>query len=108
MSIQLTDAAVEHVKTMLDKRGHGLGLRLSTKKSGCTGFAYVVDYADDISEQDAVFDNKGIQVVVDKDLLQMLDGMTIDFQKNNMLNKGFDFINPNVKEMCGCGESFSV
>lgn len=108
MSIELTDSAIEHVQTMLNNRGKGLGLRLSTKKSGCTGFAYVVDYADEIEDKDVVFETKGVTVVVDKEQLAMLDGMTIDFQKTNMLNKGFDFINPNIKEMCGCGESFSV
>ena len=108
MSIQLTDAAVEHVQTMLDNRGKGLGLRLSTKKSGCTGFAYVVDYADEILDTDTVFESSGIKVIVDNEQLPMLEGMTIDFQKTNMINKGFDFINPNVKDMCGCGESFSV
>lgn len=108
MSIELTDSAIEHVQAMLDSRGKGLGLRLSTKKSGCTGFAYLVDYADEILDNDSVFESKGIKLVVDKEQLPMLDGMTIDFQKTNMINKGFDFINPNVKDMCGCGESFSV
>lgn len=108
MAIQLTESAAEHVLSMLQKRGEGLGLRLGTKKSGCTGYAYVVDYADEIGDDDVVFDTQGVKVVVDKEYLEQLDGMTIDFQKNNMLNKGFDFINPNVKDMCGCGESFSV
>lgn len=108
MSIELTDSAIEHVQTMLTNRGKGVGLRLGAKKSGCTGFAYVVDYADEIEDNDVVFDTKGITVVVDKEQLALLDGMTIDFHKTNMINKGFDFINPNVKEMCGCGESFSI
>jgi iron-sulfur cluster assembly protein len=108
MAIQLTESAAEHVLNMLDKRGSGLGLRLGTKKSGCTGFAYVVDYADEITDDDVVFDTQGVKVIVSKEQLEALDGMTIDFQKNNVINRGFDFINPNVKEMCGCGESFSV
>lgn len=108
MAIELTQAAAEHVNNMLQQRGKGIGLRLGTKKSGCTGFAYVVDYADEINEDDVTFDTQGIKVIVSNDQLKQLDGMTIDFQKNNMINKGFDFINPNVKDMCGCGESFSV
>jgi iron-sulfur cluster assembly protein len=108
MAIKLTQPAAEHVSKMLQQRGSGLGLRLGTKQYGCTGFAYVVDYADEINEDDVTFDTRGIKVIVSSDQLQKLDGMTIDFQKNNMLNKGFDFINPNAKDMCGCGESFSV
>ena len=108
MAIELTEAAAEHVNKMLAQRGKGLGLRLGTKKSGCTGFAYVVDYADDINDDDVTFETQGITVVVDKASLAGIDGMTVDFQKNNALNQGFDFINPNVKDMCGCGESFSV
>ena len=108
MSIQLTESAAGHVKKMLDKRQQGIGLRLGTKKSGCTGFAYVVDYADDVSPDDEVFESHGIKLVVGRDSLPMLDGMTVDFVKENMLNEGFDFINPNIKNMCGCGESFSV
>ena len=90
------------------QRGKGLGLRLGTKKSGCTGFAYVVDYADEIEDDDVTFETQGIKVIVNTEQLEQLDGMTIDFHKNNMINRGFDFINPNVKDMCGCGESFSV
>lgn len=108
MSIQLTESAIEHVQTMLNNRGKGVGLRLGAKKSGCTGFAYVVDYADEIETDDVVFEAGEVKVVVNKDQLPILDGMTIDFHKTNMINKGFDFINPNVKDMCGCGESFSV
>jgi iron-sulfur cluster assembly protein len=108
MAIKLTQSAAEHVSKMLQQRGSGLGLRLGTKQYGCTGFAYLVDYADEINEDDVTFETQGIRVIVSSDELQKLDGMTIDFQNNNMLNKGFDFINPNAKDMCGCGESFSV
>lgn len=108
MAIQLTETAARHVQTMLDKRGHGVGLRIATKKSGCTGFAYVVDYADDIDEDDTVFENHGVKVVVDSRSLAQIDGMEVDFVKENILNQGFEFRNPNVKDMCGCGESFSV
>jgi len=108
MAIELTQSAAEHVNKMLKQRGKGLGLRLGTKKSGCTGFAYSVDYADEVSSSDVFFESQGITVVVDKDSLTHLDGMKVDYQKSSVLNQGFDFINPNVQEMCGCGESFSV
>jgi len=108
MSIQLTEAAARHVAAEIAKRGAGEGLRVSTKKSGCTGFAYVVDYADHVDADDKVFESHGVKVVVDPETLPQLSGMVIDFVKTNLLNEGFEFRNPNVKEMCGCGESFSV
>lgn len=108
MAIQLTERAARHVKTMLQTKPGSLGLRLGTRKSGCTGFAYEVDYAEVIDEGDSVFESHGVTLVVGSASLPMLDGMTIDFGKTNILNEGFDFINPNIKEMCGCGESFNV
>jgi len=108
MAVQLTESAAAHVQSMLAKRGSGIGLRVGTKKSGCSGFAYVVDYADALSDQDRVFESHGVKVVVDAASLPSLDGMEIDFVKSNVLNQGFEFRNPNVKNMCGCGESFSV
>ncbi|KPK37121.1 MAG: hypothetical protein AMJ69_12480 [Gammaproteobacteria bacterium SG8_47] len=108
MAIQLTDSAAQRVRSMIDKRGQGLGLRLGTKKSGCTGYAYVVNYADEIGAEDVVFESQGVKVVVNRANLPQIDGMTLDYVKANALNEGFEFINPNVKDMCGCGESFSV
>ena len=108
MAIELTQAAAKHVLRELAKRGTGEGLRVSTKKSGCSGFAYRVDYADEIGSGDHVFESYGVRVVVDAEALAQLDGMVIDFVRTNLLNEGFEFRNPNVKEMCGCGESFSV
>ena len=108
MAIQLTESAARHVEKMLKQRPQSVGLRLGTRKSGCTGFAYEVDYADEIGAGDQVFESHGVKLVVASESLPMLDGMTIDFGKTNILNEGFDFINPNIKEMCGCGESFSV
>ncbi len=108
MAIQLTESAATHVAQEIDKRGSGEGLRVSTKKSGCTGFAYVVDYADEIGPEDRVYVSFGTKVVVNEKSLSQLDGMVIDFVRTNLLNEGFEFRNPNVKEMCGCGESFSV
>lgn len=107
MSLNLTENAANHVKSMLEKRGGGLGLRVATRKSGCTGYAYEVDYADEIHDDDHVFESHDIKVIVNDEHLAFLSGMTIDFVQQNMLNQGFDFINPNVKDECGCGESVS-
>ena len=108
MAIELTPSAAAHVSRELARRGRGKGLRIGTKKSGCTGFAYVVDYADEIGADDRTYSSHGVTVVVDAKSLSQLDGMVIDFVKTNLLNEGFEFRNPNIKEMCGCGESFSV
>lgn len=108
MAVQLTEAAARHVAKEMAKRGSGEGLRVSTKKSGCTGFAYVVDYADEILAEDHVYESHGVKVVVDAASIARLEGTVIDFVKTNLLNEGFEFRNPNIKEMCGCGESFSV
>lgn len=108
MAVQLTEKAAQRVQTMIAKRGQGLGLRLGTRKSGCSGFAYVVDYADAVADDDQVFESHGVKVVVDDASLAHLDGLVVDYVRTNALNEGFEFINPNVKESCGCGESFSV
>jgi iron-sulfur cluster assembly protein len=108
MAIELTESAAGHVKSMLSRRDNAIGLRLGTRKSGCTGFAYVVDYAQVVAGDDRLFESHGVKIVVDSESLPMLDGMTVDYVKENMLNEGFDFINPNIKDQCGCGESFSV
>ena len=108
MAINLTPSAGEHVRKMLAQHEQALGLRLGTKKNGCTGFAYVVDYADEIGPEDLVFESEGVRVVVDPASLPQLEGTEVDFVTNNALNKGFEFRNPNVRDSCGCGESFSV
>lgn len=108
MNLQLTENAINHVKRMLDSRGHGIGLRLSTRQYGCSGFGYVVDYADDVGDDDAVIESGGVKVVVSRDHQPLLEGITVDYVRTNALNEGFEFINPNVKDMCGCGESFTV
>ncbi len=107
MAIQLTESATRHVQKMLAQRP-AIGLRLGTRKSGCTGFAYVVDYADGICEDDRVYESHGVKIVVDNASLSILEGMTVDFVRENVLNEGFEFINPNIKDVCGCGESFGV
>jgi iron-sulfur cluster assembly protein len=108
MAVTLTEAAAQHVQRMLAKRGSGIGLRLGTKKSGCSGFAYVVDYADAVDADDHMFESHGVKVLIKGSCLENIDGMEVDFVKNNALNEGFEFRNPNVKDLCGCGESFSV
>ena len=108
MSVLLTEKAAEHVSAMLNKRGHGIGLRIGTRKSGCSGFAYEVDYADEVKADDQVFECHGVKVIVDQQSLPVLDGMEVDYVKANMLHEGFEFNNPKVKDTCGCGESFSV
>ncbi|HEY7640139.1 MAG TPA: iron-sulfur cluster assembly protein IscA [Steroidobacteraceae bacterium] len=107
MSISLTSAAAERVRSFLGRRGHGVGLRLSVKETGCSGFAYVVNYADEIGADDVVFEDQGVKVIVDRASLGYIDGTEVDFVKQG-LNEAFRFRNPNVKGECGCGESFTV
>jgi iron-sulfur cluster assembly protein len=107
MSISLTPAAAERVRSFMASRGKGLGLRLGVKQTGCSGFAYVVSYADEVGDEDTVFDDAGVKVVVDADSLKFVDGTEIDFVRQG-LNEAFKFRNPNVKGECGCGESFTV
>jgi iron-sulfur cluster assembly protein len=107
MSISLTSAAADRVRSFLGRRGHGVGLRLSVKKTGCSGFAYVVNYADEIAADDVVFEDHGVKVIVDRASLGFIDGTEVDFVKQG-LNEAFRFRNPNVKGECGCGESFTV
>ena len=107
MAISLTEAAASRVRHYLESRGSGVGLRVGVKKTGCNGFAYVINYADEIDEADTVFEERGVRVVVDRDSLQLIDGTEVDFVKEG-LNEAFRFRNPNVTGECGCGESFSV
>ena len=107
MSVKLTPAAAERVRNFLDKRGRGVGLRLGVKKTGCSGFAYVVNYADELAAGDMVFEDQGVKVIVDADSLRFVDGTEIDFVRQG-LNEAFKFRNPNVRGECGCGESFNV
>jgi iron-sulfur cluster assembly protein len=107
MSISLTAAAAERVRTFMANRGQGVGLRLGVKQTGCSGFAYVVSYADEVQARDVVFEHAGVKVVVDADSLKYVDGTEIDFVRQG-LNEAFKFRNPNVKGECGCGESFNV
>ena len=107
MSISLTPSAAERVRSHLANRGRGLGLRLAVKTTGCSGFSYVVDYADAAGPNDLVFEDRGVKLYVDPGSFAMLDGTTIDFVRQG-LNESFRFTNPNAKGECGCGESFTV
>ena len=90
-----------------EKRGRGVGLRIGVRKSGCSGYAYTIDYADAIDADDVVFDRDGVKLIVDPESLGLIDGTEVDFVKDG-LNEAFKFRNPNVKGECGCGESFTV
>lgn len=105
--VSLTQNAAERVRTFLEQRGRGLGLRVGIRKTGCSGYAYVIDYADSVDADDEIFDQQGVKVIVDRESLKLIDGTEVDFVKQG-LNEAFKFRNPNVKGECGCGESFSV
>ena len=108
MAIFLTESAADRVKSFLAARGQGIGLRLGVRKTGCSGFAYVVNYADEGARPDEVtFEDRGVKVFVDHSSLALIDGTVVDFVKQG-LNEAFRFRNPNIKGECGCGESFSV
>ncbi|MGB5450204.1 MAG: iron-sulfur cluster assembly accessory protein [Woeseiaceae bacterium] len=107
MAISLTRSAADRVRTHLDQRGSGIGLRLGVTQTGCSGYSYVINYADEIADADVVFEDKGVKVVVDPEALQLIDGTEVDFVKNG-LNEAFSFRNPNISGECGCGESFNV
>ena len=107
MAISLTEPAAARVRAYLGARGKGIGLRVGVKKTGCNGFAYVINYADAVGDGDAVFEERGVKVVVDQESLELIDGTEVDFVKEG-LNEAFRFRNPNVTGECGCGESFSV
>ena len=107
MAISLTEAAADRVRAFLANRGKGIGVRLGVKTSGCSGMAYVIEFVDELEENDEVFEDHGVKLVVDRKSLVYLDGTEVDYGKEG-LNEGFKFNNPNAKAACGCGESFSV
>ena len=107
MSVSLTPAAARHVEKSLAKRGSGIGLRLAVKTSGCSGFAYTLEFVDAVNPDDECFESNGMKVIVDSRSLGMLAGTELDFVREG-LNEGFKFNNPNAKANCGCGESFAV
>lgn len=107
MPITLTENAAKYIQQQFLKRGKGLAFRIGIKKSGCSGFSYRFDYADEINADDRLFESHNTKIVVDKASFPYLDGSQIDFIKDG-LNSSFKFINPNIDNTCGCGDSFSV
>jgi iron-sulfur cluster assembly protein len=107
MTITLTENAAKHVQNFLTKRGKGIGLRLGVRTSGCSGMAYKLEFADEEGSDEVKFESSGVTVLVDRHSLPYLDGMELDYTREG-LNEGFKFNNPNVKDTCGCGESFKV
>lgn len=107
MAITMTDAAAAHISKFLENRGKGDGIRLGVRTSGCSGMAYVLEFVDEVQAEDQVFEDRGVQIVIDPKSLVYLDGTELDFVKEG-LNEGFKFNNPNVRNECGCGESFNI
>jgi len=107
MAITVTETAADRVTRFLHNRGKGVGVRLGVRTSGCSGMAYVIEFVDELGDDDLVFEDHGVKVVVDPKSLVYLDGTELDYGKEG-LNEGFKFNNPNVKSQCGCGESFNT
>ena len=107
MAVSLSERAAQHVARFIEKRGKGVGIRLGVKTSGCSGMAYKLEFADETAPEDIIFESHGVKVLIDPKSLAYLDGTELDFVREG-LNEGFKFNNPNVKDQCGCGESFNV
>lgn len=107
MAITMTPSAQAHIKQFLENRGHGVGIKIAIKTSGCSGLSYVLEFVDKANDHDEMFEQDGIKLFVDPKSLVYLDGTEMDFVKEG-LNEGFEFNNPNMKNECGCGESFHV
>ena len=107
MAISMTPAAADRVRSFLTNRGKGLGLRVGVKTTGCSGLAYVLEFVDELNDDDQVFEHNDLKLIVDGKSLVYIDGTQLDFVKEG-LNEGFKFNNPNVNGECGCGESFTV
>ena len=105
--ITMTETAAKHVQSYIAKRGKGVGLRVGVRTSGCSGMAYKLEFADAMNPEDQAFESHGVKVIVDPKSLPYLQGTELDFAREG-LNEGFKFNNPNVKDSCGCGESFNV
>lgn len=107
MSITVTSEAAARVRKALHQRGSGMGLRLAIKTSGCSGYAYALEFVDVVNADDVQFDAEGVSIIVDARSLPLLDGTQLDWTREG-LNEGFKFLNPNATATCGCGESFAV
>ncbi|MEY2700548.1 MAG: hypothetical protein RIQ52_1303 [Pseudomonadota bacterium] len=107
MSVTLTSSACRQIQKQLDKRGKGLGLRLGVRKAGCSGYTYVIDYADTLADNDQIFEQEGVRVIIDSEALPYLEGLVLDYTREG-INEAFRFNNPNATGTCGCGESFAT
>ncbi|MHB0984617.1 MAG: iron-sulfur cluster assembly protein IscA [Sulfuricella sp.] len=107
MAVTLTEKAATHIKNFIAKRGKGVGLRLGVRTNGCSGMSYTLEFADELNNTDSQFESHGVKVLIDPKSLAYLDGTELDYAREG-LNEGFKFNNPNVKNQCGCGESFGV
>jgi iron-sulfur cluster assembly protein len=107
MAITLTEKAAKHINRYIERRGKGIGLRFGVRTTGCSGLAYKLEYVDDVTDEDSVFESHGVKVFVDPKSLPYIDGTELDFAREG-LNEGFKFHNPNEKDACGCGESFRI
>lgn len=107
MGLSLSEKAAKHVSNYIAKRGKGVGVRLAVRTSGCSGMAYKLEFVDEASSTDLSFESFGVKIFTDAKSLPYLDGTELDFVKEG-LNEGFKFNNPNVKDECGCGESFNT
>lgn len=107
MAITMTQSASERVRAFLANRSSGLGLRLGLKTSGCSGMAYILEFVDELNDDDEVYEVEGVNIIIDAKSFIYLQGIELDFVKEG-LNEGFKFNNPNAKGECGCGESFTV
>lgn len=106
-NITITERAANHIARYLEKRGKGIGLRLGTKTTGCSGLAYKMEYVDEPRGEDLLIEQHGVKLFIDPESLRYIDGTQVDFVREG-LNEGFKFVNPNEKANCGCGESFTV
>jgi iron-sulfur cluster assembly protein len=107
MSVSVTPKAAVQIRKALAKRGGGVGLRVAVKTSGCSGYAYALEFADAAADDDLRFESEGVQIFVEAKSLPMIAGTRLDWVREG-LNEGFKFENPNAQATCGCGESFAV
>ena len=105
--ITVTDIAAKKIKQNLERRGHGVGIKVGVRTTGCSGLAYVLEYVDTPQPEDQCFDCAGCQIFVDPKSCVYLQGVTVDYVRQG-LNEGFQFNNPNERDRCGCGESFRI
>lgn len=105
--ITVTDTAAKKIQTNLERRGSGIGIRIGIRTTGCSGLAYVLEYVDTPNNEDTVFTDNSVTVIVDPKSLPIVDGITVDYVRQG-LNEGFEFVNNKEKDRCGCNESFRI